>query len=94
MSAATRRQDKSTIKYMTDKIKKNDFNPHLFSEVLKAEGNPYSALEDVLMMCVLLGQKADGPIIETAQASPQSPLPHQQNKKCIVLSMTSNGLNT
>jgi len=63
--AAMRRQDDETLKYMVERIKNNDFNPHLFSEVLKAKGNPYSALEDVLMMCALLGQKADGPIIET-----------------------------
>ena len=65
LSAAMRRQDKATIGYMVDKIRQNDFNPYLFSEVLKAEGNPYSALEDVLMMCALLGKKADGPVIET-----------------------------
>jgi hypothetical protein len=65
MAAATRRQDKQTLKYMAEKVKNNDFNPYLFAEVLKAEGNTYSALEDVLMMCALLGHKADGPIIET-----------------------------
>ena len=65
LSAALRRQEKRTIKYMADKIRANDFNPYLFSEVLKAEGNPYSALEDVLMMCALLARKVKGPIIET-----------------------------
>lgn len=64
-SAAMRRQDKETVKYMAERVKNNDFNPYLFSEVLKAEGNPFSALEDVLMMCALMGRKADGPIIET-----------------------------
>ena len=63
--AAMRRMEEGTIKHMVDRVKNNDYNAQLFSEVLRAEGTPYSALEDVLMMCALLGHKADGPIIET-----------------------------
>lgn len=64
LSAALRRQGNKTLKYMADKIKNNDFTPHLFSEVLRSEGSEHSALEDVLMMGVLLSRKAQGPIIE------------------------------
>lgn len=63
-AAAMRRKDEETIKYMADKVRNNDFNPHLFSEARKAVGNHWGALEDVLMLCALLGHKADAPIIE------------------------------
>lgn len=65
LGAALRRQSKGTMQHMVDRIRHGDINIPMFSEVLKAEGNPYSALEDVLMMSTLLGQKADGPILET-----------------------------
>jgi len=65
LSAALRRQGDETLAYMVEKIKKNDFDPALFIEARHYIGNSYGALEDVLMMCALLGKKADGPIIET-----------------------------
>ncbi len=85
LGAAMRRQDESTISNMVNRVKNNDFNPHLFSEVLKAEGNPFSALEDVLMMCALLGHKADGPIIETGSGLTSLVLAASTNEKVYCL---------
>lgn len=65
MAAATRRMDHETLGFVVNRVKHNDYNPHLFQELLKAEGNPFSALEDILMLCAIMGRKAEGPIIET-----------------------------
>lgn len=65
LGAALRRQNESSIPYMSERVKHGDFNPELFVETRKALGNHWGALEDVLMLCALMGQKSEGPIIET-----------------------------
>lgn len=65
LGAALRRQNESSIPYMAERVKHGDFNPELFVETRKALGNHWGALEDVLMLCALMGQKSEGPIIET-----------------------------
>lgn len=64
LAASMRRKEGSTLKYMVEQIRADNIHPRLFMEARKANGNHWGALEDVLMMCALLGKKADGPVIE------------------------------
>lgn len=65
LGASMRRNDKTTLKYIAGKVKDGSYNAHLFSEGRRMLNNKWGALEDVLTMCSLVGQQADGDIIET-----------------------------
>lgn len=65
LGAALRRQGGETLRYLAERVRDGDYNPNLFSEARRALSNPFGALEDVLMLCAVMGRQADGPIIET-----------------------------
>lgn len=65
LSGAMRRYDDQTLNHVVEQIKANKFDLNLAAELYKAAGNPYSAQEDVIMMCSLLARQADKPILET-----------------------------
>lgn len=65
LGAALRRQGSETLRYVADKVRAGSFDPLLFSEARRAFSNHWGALEDVLTLCAVMGQKADGPVIET-----------------------------
>ena len=60
-----RRQNGVTLKYLVEKVRQSDFIPKVLAEAVRYVGNDYGAAEDVLSLCVALGKKANGPIIET-----------------------------
>ena len=64
LAASMRRKEGETLRYMVEQIRAGNITPRLFTEARKAMNNHWGALEDVLMMCALLGSKAEGPVIE------------------------------
>lgn len=64
LGAALRRQGGETLKYLADHVRDGGFKANVFSEARRAIGNHWGALEDVLMLCAVMGQKSQGPIIE------------------------------
>lgn len=65
LGAAMRRESGETLRYMADKVRSGDFSPYLFAEARRYLNNPWGAMDDVLMLCAIMGKEADGPIIET-----------------------------
>ncbi len=65
LSAALRRQADATLSYVADRIRAGSEDINLIREAREYAHNPYSALEDVLSLAMLLARKADGPILET-----------------------------
>jgi hypothetical protein len=94
LSAALRRQGKETLTYMIDRIKTNEFDPTLFSEARRFIGNQWGALEDVLMLCAIMGKKADGPIIETGSGLTTLVLAASTDQKVYCLEHHKDWFNT
>lgn len=65
LDAALRRQGRETLQYMVDRVRLGKASPELFTEARRYVDNVWGALEDVLMLCALMGKKSEGPIIET-----------------------------
>lgn len=64
LGAAIRRQRGHTLRHVADKVREGSNDIELLSEALRHVGNPYGAIEDVLILAVLTARKADGPILE------------------------------
>ena len=65
LGAALRRQGEETLRYIADQIKAGSTDINLFKEARRYDDNEWGALEDVLVLCAVMGRMADGPIIET-----------------------------
>lgn len=65
LGAGLRRQAGTTLRHVCDRIRDGSEALTLFTEARVYMANPYTALEDVLALSVLMARKADGPIIET-----------------------------
>lgn len=64
LGAYLRRQNGETLHHLVQKVREG-LDLQSLTEARKALGNnAYSAMEDVLSVCVLLGKKAQGPVIE------------------------------
>jgi hypothetical protein len=60
-----RQQTGATLRHLVSEIRAGRLAAGLFAEARRYCGNEvFGALEDVLMMCAVLGRRADGPIIE------------------------------
>lgn len=64
LGAWIRRDRDETLRHVAQLIRGGSENANLLAEARDCVGNPYSAMVDVLMLCVLMARKADGPIIE------------------------------
>jgi predicted O-methyltransferase YrrM len=64
LGAALRRDNGTTLRYVTEELAKGSMEPKLFMEAAKYMDNLYSPPADVLLVCVAMAKKADGPIIE------------------------------
>lgn len=66
LAAYLRRLDGSTLAHLVARVRENGFAPQAFAEARKKTGNVnFTASDDVLSLCALVSQKADGPIIES-----------------------------
>lgn len=64
LAGLIRRQNDQTLPYLVRQIRSKDFCPEAIAEGIKLVGNPYAAPQEVLSLCVALGKKAEGPILE------------------------------
>lgn len=65
LGSALRKQSGTTLAHVVDKIRNKEETPDTYREAWEIMGNPFTAVEDVLAICVHLAREADGPIIET-----------------------------
>ncbi len=65
LAASLRRQADITLSHVVQHIREGSEDLTLLREARTYASNPFGALEDVLILCVLMARKADGPILET-----------------------------
>jgi predicted O-methyltransferase YrrM len=64
LGAALRRQADITLTHVAERVREGSEDLTLLREARAYTNNTYGALEDVLILCVLMARKADGPILE------------------------------
>lgn len=65
LGAALRRQAGTTLAHVCREVREGRETLQLVSEAMRFVDNPYGALEDVLMPCIVKARQSDGPILET-----------------------------
>ncbi len=64
LGASLRRQTRTTLAHVVDRIRAGSDDLTLFTEARRSVGNTFGALEDILALSVIMARKADGPILE------------------------------